>query len=60
VLFNVTAYAGVVNPWGYAGPSGSIDFFAGMSGIGASNLGAILLIILFIYGMGKIVKKFEE
>ncbi len=62
VLFNATSYAplaSILNYWGYAGPSASIDFFAGMAGVGNSNLGAILLIILFIYGMGKIVKKFE-
>ena len=58
ILYNVTAYPGF-NYWAYAGPSASIDFFAGLSGLGNSNLGAILLIILFIYGMGKIAKKFE-
>jgi hypothetical protein len=58
-VFNATAYPGF-NYWGYAGPSASIDFFAGMSGLGNSDLGAILLIILFIYGMGKIAEKFEQ
>jgi hypothetical protein len=61
ILFNVTAYPFMVNPtWTYAtGTSTSIDFFYGLSGLGITNLGAILLIILFIYGMGKISKKFE-
>jgi hypothetical protein len=58
VVFNATAYP-ALDAWGYAGPSASIDFFAGLSGLGNSDLGAILLIILFIYGMGKIAKKFE-
>ena len=63
IVFNVTSYApyaSVFNYWSYAGPSASIDFFAGMAGVGTGNLGAILLIILFIYGMSKIVKKFEQ
>jgi len=63
VLFNATSYAplaSIFNYWGYTGPSASIEFFAGMAGVGNSNLGAILLIILFIYGMSKIVKKFEQ
>lgn len=59
ILFNATAYPGV-DAWGYAGPSASIDFFAAMDGVGGSNLGAILLIIVFIYGMQKIVDKFEQ
>jgi hypothetical protein len=58
IVFNATAYPGA-NYWGYAGPSASIDFFAGLSNLGNTNLGAILLIILFIYGMEKIAKKFE-
>ncbi|MBN2228230.1 MAG: hypothetical protein JW779_01480 [Candidatus Thorarchaeota archaeon] len=37
----------------------SIEFFRNMAGVGIGNLGAILLIILFIYGMGKIAKKYE-
>jgi hypothetical protein len=65
ILYNVTSYIYLLgfptNPWGAALPfsSGSIDFFAGLYALGNSNLGAILLIILFIYGMGKIAKKFE-
>ena len=63
ILINVTSYAplaSVFNYWTYAtGTSASIDFFVGIAGVGNSNLGAILLIILFIYGMSKIVKKFE-
>ena len=63
IVFNASSYAplaSIFNYWSYAGPSASIDFFAGMSGVGTGNLGAILLIILFIYGMGKIVNKFEQ
>ncbi|TFG30863.1 hypothetical protein EU527_13885 [Candidatus Thorarchaeota archaeon] len=60
ILYNGTAYA-LTSPWGYVlGTSASIDFFAGLWAFGNSNLGAILLIILFIYGMGKIAKKFEQ
>lgn len=59
IVFNVTAYVGLPGNWVYAGTSASIAFFAGLAGLGNTNLGAILLIILFIYGMGKIVKKFE-
>jgi hypothetical protein len=58
IVFNATYYPGI-DAFGYAGPSASIDFFAGLSGLGNTNLGAILLIILFIYGMDKIAKKFE-
>ena len=59
IVFNVTAYVGLPGNWVYAGTSASIAFFAGLSGLGNSDLGAILLIILFIYGMSKIAKKFE-
>ena len=59
IVYNGTAYP-FYNAWGYTlGTSASIDFFAGLLALGTSNLGAILLIILFIYGMGKIAKKFE-
>jgi hypothetical protein len=64
ITFNVVTYAPFAyfaNYWGATLPwtSGSIGFFAGMYNLGNSNLGAILLIILFIYGMAKIAKKFE-
>ena len=60
IVYNGTAYP-ILNAWGYTlGTSASIDFFAGLWALGNSNLGAILLIILFIYGMGKIAKKFEQ
>ncbi len=60
ILYNGTAYAGTSTAWTYAiGTSASLDFFHGLWALGSSNLGAILLIILFIYGMGKIAKKFE-
>jgi hypothetical protein len=59
ILYNATAYT-LLDPWGYTtGVSASIDFFAGLRLLGNTNLGAILLIILFIYGMSKISKKFE-
>ncbi len=65
VVYNGTGYIvgllGPADPWGAAPfASGSIDFFAGLYLLGNSNLGGILLIILFIYGMGKIADKFEQ
>ncbi len=65
ITFNVLTYAPFAyfaNYWGATLPwaSGSIDFFAGMYNLGNSNLGAILLIILFLYGMAKIANKFEQ
>lgn len=65
IVFNGTGYIvgflGPANPWTATLPfaSGSLDFFAGLYLLGNSNLGGILLIILFIYGMGKIAAKFE-
>jgi hypothetical protein len=67
VTYNATSYISTlfaiapVNPWGVALPfdSASIGFFGGMFGLGSSNLGAILLIVVFLYGMSKIVKKYE-
>lgn len=59
ILFNVTAYVGTLY-WTPTGTSASIAFFAGFDVLADSNLTAILLLILFIYGMGKIAKKFEE
>ncbi|MHA1576398.1 MAG: hypothetical protein ACTSU3_03470 [Candidatus Thorarchaeota archaeon] len=64
ITFNVITYApfaSFMNYWAATLPwaSGSLGFFAGMANLGTSNLGAILLIILFIYGMAKIAKKFE-
>jgi hypothetical protein len=60
VSYAVSAF--FTNPWSATLPwtSGSIGFFAGMYSLGTSNLGGILLIILFIYGMGKIASKFEQ
>ena len=59
IIFNVVYYYSVA-AWGYTvGISTSMDFLAGLATIGQGNLAAILLIILFIYGMGKIAKKFE-
>lgn len=65
IVYNAAYYPSVASAWlAPYGPyvpaiSTSMDFLAGLAVIGASNLGAILLIILFIYGMGKIAKKFE-
>ncbi len=64
ITFNAITYAlyaSIFNYWAATLPwsSGSIGFFAGMYNLGNSNLGAILLIILYIYGMAKIAKKFE-
>jgi hypothetical protein len=63
--YNVGSYtltAALTNPWAATLPwtSGSIGFFANMYALGNSNLGAILLIIVYIYGMGKIAQKFEQ
>lgn len=62
IVYNISAYPAVsawVPPY-VTGVSTSMDFFRDMAAIGTGNLGAILLIILFIYGMGKIAKKFEK
>ena len=59
ILFNVTTLNGVYN-WVPAGTSASIAFFADLYVLADSNLVAILMLILFIYGMGKIAKKFEQ
>jgi len=60
ITFNVQSYAPLGFVWDYWSgqpfPT-SIGFFADMWAVGAGNLGAILLIILFIYGMMKIVAK---
>ncbi|MHA1906047.1 MAG: hypothetical protein ACW98Y_02035 [Candidatus Thorarchaeota archaeon] len=60
ITFNVQSYAPLGFVWDYWGgqpfPT-SIGFFADMWAVGSGNLGAILLIILFIYGMMKIVAK---
>jgi hypothetical protein len=58
ITFNVSYYAGI-NHWGAASFPTPIEFFSFMWAIGLSNLGAILLLILYIYGMFRIVKKFE-
>ncbi len=56
IVFNVSYYPGTYS-WGIVVFPVSIQFFANMWAVGSSNLGAILLIILFIYGMHKIVEK---
>ena len=45
--------------WGAITGSSSLVFFGNLATLGTGNLGAILLIILYIYGMTKIAKKFE-
>ena len=59
ITYNVTFYLGSLN-FGSMVVSSSIGFFSQMTAIGNSNLGAILLIILYIYGMMKIVEKFKQ
>ncbi|MHA1479993.1 MAG: hypothetical protein ACTSQZ_01025 [Candidatus Thorarchaeota archaeon] len=59
ITFNVAYYAGAANYWAFVTLPTSIEFFAFLATVGSSNLGAILLIILYIYGMNKIVKKNE-
>ncbi len=64
ITYNAVSYsytAFFTNPWGATIPwtSGSIGFFAGMYALGTSNLGGMLLIVLFIYSMAKIAAKFE-
>lgn len=59
ITYNATAYVLLGNPWSAGAFSASIAFFANMNALGITNLGSILLIILFIYGMGKIAEKFQ-
>jgi len=59
ITYNATAYVLLGYSWGAVTFSASIAFFANMNALGVTNLGSILLIILFIYGMGKIAEKFQ-
>ncbi len=59
ITYNVTAYV-FLNAWGAVSFPTSIDFFADMAIIGVGNLGAILLIVLYIYGMGRIAEKLSQ
>jgi hypothetical protein len=59
ITYNMTAYI-FLNAWGAVSFPTSIDFFADMSVVGNSSLGAILLIILYIYGMYRIVEKLGQ
>ncbi|TFG07961.1 hypothetical protein EU538_07965 [Candidatus Thorarchaeota archaeon] len=59
ITFDVTFYLGT-NAWGAVTFPTSIDYFSNMSVLGNSNLVAILLIILYVYGMMKIVEKNGE
>ena len=56
ITYNIFFYPGVLH-FGAMVVSSSIQFFANMYLLGLSNLGAILLIIIYIYGMMKIVEK---
>ena len=58
ITYNVIYYV-LVNPWGYAALYASINFFFNLGTLGLSNLGAILLLILYIYGMEQIADKME-
>lgn len=63
ITFNVATYAplaAALDPWSAATFPTSIAFFRDMYYTGASTLGSILLIILFIYGMHQVVEKFEQ
>lgn len=59
IVYNVNAYY-YVYPWGAGTFPVSIQFFVNFISVAMSNLGAILMIILFIYGMGKIAAKYQE
>jgi hypothetical protein len=59
ILFNVVYYT-LMNPWAYALTYPSINFFYNLGTLGGTNLAAILLLILFIYGMEQIAEKMEE
>ncbi|MFW9917973.1 MAG: hypothetical protein ACFFED_00065 [Candidatus Thorarchaeota archaeon] len=59
ITYNVFFYPGG-GYWGALVTSSSIAFFSQMFLIGLSNLGAILLIIIYIYGMMKIVEKNKQ
>ncbi len=56
ITYNIVFYLGNLQ-FGAMVVSSSIQFFAQMAVIGNSNLVAILLIILYIYGLMKIVEK---
>jgi len=63
ITYNVGSYvpfAAIANPWSAPGFPTSIEFFGFMYALGLSNLGAILLLILYLYGMGRIVEKQHE
>ncbi|RLI55608.1 MAG: hypothetical protein DRO87_04250 [Candidatus Thorarchaeota archaeon] len=67
IVFNATSYISLpfgvaaTNPWSVVTfGSSSIEFFSGLFALGLSNLGAILMLILFIYGMGKIAEKYSQ
>jgi hypothetical protein len=62
IVYNVNVYYLYYASVGWATSSFpvSIEFFRYFFSIAISNLGAILMIILFIYGMGKIATKYQE
>jgi len=60
ITYNVTYNFPGTPPWGVSSFPTSIQFFADLFAVGLGNLGAILLIILYIYGMHKIAEKFSK
>ncbi|TFF91337.1 hypothetical protein EU545_04470 [Candidatus Thorarchaeota archaeon] len=59
IVYNINTYY-TVYPWGAVSFPVSIQFFVNFFLIAISDLGAILMIILFIYAMGKIATKYQE
>jgi hypothetical protein len=59
ITYNVTAYI-FLNAWSAVSFPTSIDFFADMLLVGLSDLAAILLIIIYIYGMNAIAEKLGQ
>ncbi len=60
VTYNLTGYipyAAVADPWNGMPFPTSIEFLRGLYLLGSSNLGAMLLILLYIYGMNRIVER---
>lgn len=58
ITYNVMFYLGNLQ-FGAMVVSSSIIFFSQLTGLAGSDLGAILLIIIYIYGMQKIVEKYQ-
>ncbi len=56
-LVGYVPYASSNDPWNGVPFPTSIEFFRGLFLLGASNLGTVLLIVLYIYGMNKIAER---